>query len=161
MFNKGDTVIYGSAGICTVSDIRKENFAGEKKLYYILKPISEKGTTVYHPVDGDESKLRLPLTAEQINEFLKTDFASAVMWQSGDIARRELFDEILKEKEPVKLLSLINIITKKKIEKSDAGKKLRAADEKALNDAKKIILGEFSFVMGKSEDEILKMITEK
>lgn len=111
MFNKGDTVIYGSAGICTVSDIRKENFAGEKKLYYILKPISEKGTTVYHPVDGDESKLRLPLAAEQINEFLKTDFASAVIWQSGDIARRELFDEILKEKEPVKLLSLINIIT--------------------------------------------------
>lgn len=161
MFNKGETVIYGSSGICTVSDIRKENFAGEKKLYYILKPVSERGTTVYHPVDGDESKLRLPLTAEQANELLKSDFTSAVIWQAGDIARREMFDEILKEKEPVKLLSLINIITKKKIEKADNGKKLRAADEKALNDAKKIILGEFSFVTGKSEDEILEIITKK
>lgn len=161
MFNRGDTVIYGSSGICTVSDIRKENFAGEKKLYYILKPVSERGTTVYHPVDGDESKLRHPITAEKADELLKTDFVSAVAWQAGDIARREAFDEILKEREPVKLLSLINLITKKKIEKSDIGKKLRAADEKALNDAKRIILGEISFVTGKTEDEILKIITEK
>ena len=101
------------------------------------------------------------MTAENASLLLKSDFVSAVEWHTTDIARKESFDEIIKEKDSLKLLGLINLITRKKIEKSDESKKLRAADEKALNDAKILILKEFSYVLQKTEDEILKMITQK
>lgn len=162
MFAIGDTVVYGSMGVCSICDIRKESFAsGEKKLYYVLKPVSEQSTTVYHPVDGDESKLCLPISAEDAQALLEADCVSQVEWIANDILRKESFDAILKDRQHSRLIALINLLTQKKLEKAKEGKKMRASDEKILNEAQKIVLGEFSFVLNKSEDEILKKILKK
>ena len=39
MFEIGQYIIYGSTGVCEIEDIRDERISGEKKSYYILKPV--------------------------------------------------------------------------------------------------------------------------
>ncbi|MBQ5918365.1 MAG: hypothetical protein IIW92_07380 [Lachnospiraceae bacterium] len=38
MYKINDNILYGSHGICTISDITEQNFGGEKKKYYLLHP---------------------------------------------------------------------------------------------------------------------------
>ena len=53
MFETGEVVVYEGAGVCVIEEIRIEKFNKESRLYYVLKPVKEKSTTIYFPVDGD------------------------------------------------------------------------------------------------------------
>ena len=64
LYNTGDTVVYGSS-VCSISGIKEMRFGTDIKQYYILKPIFEPQSTVYHPVDGDPAKLRPPISADE------------------------------------------------------------------------------------------------
>lgn len=158
MYKAGDVVVYAGSSVCTVADIREESFGKEKKDYYILKPVFEKSSTVYHPVDGDETKIRKAVTKAEAIDMLSADFSSYAVWVENDAERNACFDALLKKKLPGEMLGIISVIVKKKKEFSSSGKKMRAADEKALAEAKRNILGEFSYALGKSEEEILEMI---
>lgn len=158
MYKAGEIVVYAGSSTCIIADIRKESFGKEKKDYYILKPVFEKNSTVYHPVDGDETKLRKAVTKAEALKMLSDDFSSYYSWIENDAERSAYFETLLKEKSPREMLGLISVITKKKKEFSSSGKKMRAADEKALVEAKRNVLGEFSYALGKSEEEILETI---
>ena len=49
MYQINDLVMYGSIGVCKVTDITKPDFAGsdEEKLYYVLEPVSYTHLDVY------------------------------------------------------------------------------------------------------------------
>ncbi len=40
----GTNVVYGTSGVCSVIDIREEDFGGGKKLYYVLRPLGKHST---------------------------------------------------------------------------------------------------------------------
>ncbi len=162
MFNAGEAVVYANSGIFIISEIAEKSFAaGEKKLYYIMKPLNQNESTVYYPVDGAENRIRYPISATQAKKLLDSDFKTAVKWENNEMARRVLFDGILAEKDLFRLMGLVYIVSSEKAEKAAEGKKLRATDEKALNSAKKLLLDELSYATSMSEDEIFKIITGK
>ena len=54
MHKIGDTVIYGTSGVCVIEDLREEQFAGTPRTYYILRPLAETGKTrIYVPADNE------------------------------------------------------------------------------------------------------------
>lgn len=162
MHSIGETLIYGGYCLCTVADIRKESFGSrEKKLYYVLKPIHEKGTTVYHPVQEDESKLTALIDRETARCFLESGTREYVEWSGIDAVRKEYFEGIIKQRDYGMIFALINTILQKKTEKKEQGKKLRASDERILADAEKLIADEFSFVLGISGDEIIEKLRNR
>lgn len=154
MYNIGETLVYAGAGLCTLADIRSEKFDSEKKTYYILKPLNERGSTFYHPVDGDESKLRNVISAEAAAALLDCPPENTAEWIAYDAQRKEIFDSILKEGNPAEVLTVIIQINKHRQEMIEQGKKLRANDEKNLAKAIKNISEEFAFVLKMSEEEI-------
>lgn len=158
MFQIADTVIYGGSQLCVISDIRDENFGGVKKSYYILKPVYDKNSTFYHPVESDETKMRLPIPKEYAEKIIEGKAESALEWNCCDPVRKEEFSEILKECSPEKLIALIRLIHSKRIELSQNGKRLRAADEKAFNEAKKAVIEEFSYALGTDKEKVTDMI---
>lgn len=160
MFETGEVVVYEGAGVCVIEEIRSEKFNKESRLYYVLKPVKEKSTTIYFPVDGDRSKLCDVLSEKEVKELLDSDY-TVLEWIPDDLARKECFDEILKGKDRFRMLSMLYLMQKVKNEKAQNGKRLRAADEKAFNEVKALILGEISYVINVSEEELLDSIIRK
>lgn len=158
MFQISDTVIYGGSQLCIITDIREESFSGTKKPYYILKPVYDKNSTFYQPVDSDDSKMRLPITAEKARKIVDSEAAAQIEWEASDPVRKEEFSALLKECNPEKLVALIRLIKDKRTELVQNGKRLRAADEKAFNEAKKAVSEEFSYALGTDKDSVIDMI---
>ena len=44
MFEKGEYVVYGSKGVCEITDISTINISGmnREKLYYFLRPVNDR-----------------------------------------------------------------------------------------------------------------------
>jgi CarD family transcriptional regulator len=161
MYSIGTTVLHPGAGVCRIEDIRQEALlAKECKTYYILKPVYENAqTTIYCPVDSDKIALRSLLTAEDIHALLHNIPTEGSPWIANDLKRQEVFAEILREGDRVKLIRLILDLRQKQREKQQAGKKLHLADGKVLHEAEKRIGQEFAYVLHIQPDEVIPMIT--
>ena len=67
MLTVGQTVVYGTQGVCTVKEISMLKLGKTKGEYYALSPIDDPGSTVYVPTANEKlmSKLRPVLTGEE------------------------------------------------------------------------------------------------
>ena len=74
MFQKGDYVICGNNGICSVQDITTLNISGvdKKRQYYLLKPVFQSGSTVYVPLDTAESSIRRASSRQEADALIKS-----------------------------------------------------------------------------------------
>ena len=53
MYKTGDTVLHPTAGVCTVTDIKRENFAGlGQKDFYVLCPVYDNRQIIHTPVQN-------------------------------------------------------------------------------------------------------------
>ena len=52
MFKVNDVIIYGAQGVCKIIGTEEKNITGEKKIYFVLQPVSDKNATIYAPVDN-------------------------------------------------------------------------------------------------------------
>lgn len=161
-FNKNDTVVYGNNGICTIEDIRIMRFGKDDALYYVLKPKSNKGSTLYVPLDKESlvSKMRKVLTREEIDNILQNN-AKEIIWPENRLERSTLFGGIVSRCDTGELLMMIKCIYLKRDEKLSQGKSLSASDENFLRTAEKLIGEEFSFSLGCSHEEVKQYIMSK
>ena len=55
MFSPGQCVIYGANGVCTVDGVREMQlpYDDEAQSYYVLKPASKPGSTIYVPTGNE------------------------------------------------------------------------------------------------------------
>ena len=54
MFTVGDAVVYGTQGVCRISEITEMTVAKVVRSYYVLVPVYSEKTTLYVPVDNEE-----------------------------------------------------------------------------------------------------------
>lgn len=161
-FNIGEHVLYGKTGVCLIDDIKKCDFLKKDILYYILKPVASKGSTVYVPVDSDLTKdMRPIITEEEIESLLCDAKGKEIEWIEDRQARLELFNSILSEGDRQKIILLIRCLYLKKQEKLLVKKNICIADENILKTAEKLINEEFSFSIGCSEKSVVNYIRFK
>lgn len=153
MFNPGDAVVYGNSGVCIIDDIRLEEFLGKKEMYYILKPVFIKGSTIFCPVNNVKITMRGVVSKEDIAHLLNDDSAVFDSWNENELKRRELFSATLKKCDIKETAALVRILLKKKADIEDCGRKFHVSDEKILSDAEKTLFGEIAYVSGISYDE--------
>lgn len=160
MFQVNDVVMRGTSGICMIVDIRKENFRGMPEMYYVLQPINER-TTIYCPVESDKLKIRKLLTREEIDELISTMPLRENIWIENDTERKDKFNAILKRGEHAELISLLKTLYQKREEKKEQGKKFHLADERVMKEAEQLLHGEFAYVLGIAEEEVLPYVLGK
>lgn len=162
-FAKGSTVVYGSNGICIVDDIKAMSFGGETEMYYVLKPVSKRGATLYVPFSKEKlvNKMRQVLDKEEIDHILEGEDRYEIPWPDIRNERNELFASVITDADTRKLLALIRCIYQRKQQRLDAGKALSSGDEIALKTAEKLIEEEFAFALGCKPSEVRKYIKSK
>lgn len=162
MFEKGDVVLYGTNGICDITDISTVDIPGISKdrLYYILSARNSK-CTIYVAADGDLTKMR---------KLISRDEATALVSRIGDIEPLKLKDEkkpeaeykeVLQKYDCEELLRLIKCIYFRRKQRLDEGKKVTAVDEKYMHLAEDVLHQELGVVLDIPKDQVLDYIIKE
>lgn len=160
MHNINDTVLYGTEGICRITDISVRNMHGEDVEYYVLKPLGENGSTIFVPTGSETlvAKMRRVMSAEEIYALIKTMPACETEWIENENERKLRYKEILSDGDRRGLVGMIKAIYLHGEERKKAGKKLHLSDERFLKDAEKLLYEEFAHVLNIKKDEVLPFI---
>lgn len=157
MFHIGDTVMYGSSGVCRITDLKDETVAGEKQTYYLLTPERDPRSTYYCPVDRAE-KLRPLLTEKEARDLLRQAPEAEAIRIPEENLRREQFTAILKNGDQLQLIRLIRSLLCHRREREAEGKRLPLADQRILDEARRMLYGELTHVLSLPPDRVSRYI---
>lgn len=157
MYKIGDKIMYGAGGVMTIVDIREEAFGDVARSYYILRPtLARTESFTYVPMDNDAlvGAMRPLLTRDEIMSLLHSakDLPD-IDWINENRARQEYFKRLMESGDRGRLIAMIRAIDESGMRREAEGKKNFLADENARAKAEKLLLSEFSVVLGISEDE--------
>ena len=99
MFNKGDTVLYGSSGVCRVEGTKQQELYDITMEYLVLKPVYDENSTVFVPIRNKElmSKITPVLSEKQVYEFIDNIPNEKTLWIDDDKQRKQLYQDIIIE----------------------------------------------------------------
>ncbi|MBQ8435986.1 MAG: hypothetical protein IJX24_08290 [Oscillospiraceae bacterium] len=161
-YNVGDHVVYCSGEICLVDGIVNRCFDGINEIeYYKLIPVNTNKSSYYIPCENCETKVRNLLTKEEIYELIDEMPNMSAQWCEDKNKRKVLFHSVLRSDDYHKLIEMMHSIYVQRESQREKGKKLLAADERAMNDAEHMIHQEFAFVLGISENEVEEFIEKR
>ncbi len=160
MFQVGNKIRYGQAGVCRIEEIRSMQFGGEEQDYYVLMPLFKPGSLLYVPTQNSElvEKMLPLLTAEQIHQIVRDVKSRPVQWERSFRLRSENAKKALSSGDRRDALYLIKTIYSHKKEIAAEGKRIHTTDDYFLKDAENLIYFEFSVVLQKEYDKIAESI---
>ena len=163
MFNIGDAVFYGVHGVCIVEEINGRDVFGKVSDYYTLRPIYSFRSKVFVPVERTDKsvELRNVISYEDAESVVHKLKDAEIMWDDDRSARKAKFAVILRNCIPSELAVLVKTVYLKKKELEAQKKKLHSHDERALDDAERILFEELSFVFGIKREEVSSFIMQK
>lgn len=149
MFRVNDVIIYGSQGVCRITGTEEKVLSGKKKTYFVLKPVDDKGATVFVPTDNALAlnKMRRLLTKDEIHDLIDFMGSDTAVWVENENARKELYKSILAKGDHQELIKMIKAIYAHKLEREAEGKRLHMSDERFFKDAEQILYNEFQYVL--------------
>lgn len=159
----GSYIIYGSNGVCRVTDVRSEKLYGKQQTYYILTPVSNPGAVIYVPADNEAllGRMKEIVCPEEIRSLIAGLKDEELPWETDNRVRSETFDGIISRGDRRELLLLIRTVYRRKLFLSEQKKKLGTADENALKRAEKLINDEFSFALSIPPEEVPEYIRDQ
>lgn len=156
-----DVVIHKRDGVCRISELKEMNLTGEDRLYYVLVPVYDKDSKIYVPADQDTDNLREPLSVDEINEMIEDLPEQKSAWIENEKTRQREYTHVLDQGSMGDVLRIISALTKKRSSRIRAGRKFHASDERLLNDARRILHGEFAFTLHIKPDDVPDYIETK
>lgn len=159
MFNIGDTVVYGSQGVCKIDCVETKQIGKQSADYYVLKPLFNDSTSLFVPVNNDKltSKIRDVLTKAQLDDFVKKIPDIELLTYADENQKRELYK--LKLSEGIEsLAAIIKTIRHEKDFRKQNNKKLNIGDEQTLRKAEQLFYNEIAFVLSVEPEKVKDII---
>lgn len=163
MFEKGEFIVYGNAGVCEVKDITTLDMEGASKnrLYYILSPSHHKDSKIFTPVDSNKTVMRAVLTKEEADVLIDNIRDIEELWVSNDKLREEKYKETMRSCECRDWIKIIKTLYIRKQERIAQGKKTTAMDEKYLRMAEENLYSELSIALGIPKEQMEEHIANR
>ena len=162
MIKVGEYVISTSNGICKVEDIMHPDFAMEKdKMYYEILPVGEAKTKLYVSVDKAAGRIRKVMSEEDAWKLIDEIPNIEETWINNDKQREMKYKEAIYSGNPEILISIIKTMYNRKKERTATGKKNTMVDERYFKMAEDHLYGELAFALGKEQDEMQELITDR
>lgn len=163
MYQAGETVFYGTEGVCRVEEVREMKVGGETAAYYVLRPIYREGSTVFVPLKNEllVSRMRPLLTVEEIDRMIDEVNEEDADWIDDASERKAAFQRVLLSADRRELLAMVRLLLLRRQNLQTCGKRLRMSDEQMLRDAEKLLDEEFSVVLNVKPREVPEYIRGK
>ena len=163
MFEIGETVSYGTTGVCVIDSEIEKNVKGVNRKYLVLKPVFQNNATVYVPEDNETllSRIRKVLTAGEVEELISQIPGYNTKWIANDNERIKLFRQILVSGDREQLTKMVRMLYLHRKNLYSKGRKLHSTDEHFLKDAQTVLFGEFAVALGIRPEEVESYIDRK
>lgn len=163
MFNVGDTVLYGSQGVCKIIGTEEKEVCGNNIEYFVLKPVYDENSTLFVPLSNSNllSKMKSVLSAEQIYEMIKEMPSEDTIWIDDDNEHKQKYQQIIIDGNRRKLVQLIKTLHIHEVSQQKKGRKLHISDEMMLKQAEKLLYDEFALVLKIKPNEVLPFIMQQ
>lgn len=160
MFQIGETVLYGTEGVCRITEVMQMKCGGTRAEYYVLKPIYRGGATIYVPLGNERllERMRRVLSAQEIDELLQSVTQEELAWIDDANERRQEYAKILTAGDRRDIVRLIRALYLRRQALVSVGKHLRTSDEQLLRDAEKLLNDEFALVLNIPQHEVPEYI---
>lgn len=161
MFKLNDYVVYGSTGVCLITDIVKEQDAhGEEIEYYVLQSICENNLTIKIPVTISNADIRKPISKQEVLSLIAMMPKQECIWIKKISERNLNLMTALKSRKCEEWAKLIKTIYVEKQGNNGKGKKLAKTYEDIMQAAEKKLFGEMALALNISPDEVVPYIRE-
>lgn len=163
MFKTGEYIVYGTTGVCQVTDVGKMDLSGTVKdrLYYTLIPVGEKDGRIYTPVDNQKVRIRSVLTREEAEHLINEIREIETIWVADEKRREQIYKEVLCKCDCREWVKIIKTLYLRKQSRLAEGKKVTAVDERYLKIAEANLYGELAIALGMPKDEVEAYITRR
>ena len=160
MFEKGEMVYYGTAGVCKVGDICKSPFdKNDERMYYMLEPGDfSGGTIIYAPAEGGKVILRPLITEEEARALIASLPELEPITVANEKHRREEYRNALREGTPLSIARIIKTVYERRKNAIKTQKRLSDTDAEFDKTARRALIGELACVLGMSTDEAEKLL---
>ena len=157
MFEKGEYVVYGSLGVCRVSNLVTRRFEGLDTAhpYYVLEPVYQDGT-LYVPADNPKIALRPVISAEEANRLIDaipTTESKAFHSRSAQELSAH-YEQALQSHNCKDLIELTMSIYNKKTALAQQNKKFGRVDEHFMRQAEDTLYGELAVALGIARENV-------
>lgn len=162
MFQVNDVVIYGHHGVCEITKIGtlEMPMADKKKLYYTLRPVYHKDSSVYAPVENRKIIMRPVISKETAEELIQHIPEIETVWIMNEKAREVQFKEALQTCDCEELVKIIKTLYQRKQQRLESGKKVTVVDEKYFRQAEEKLYEELAFVLDMDKNKVGQYISE-
>lgn len=156
----GDKIVYGSIGVCEVTDITENKIAGRRRKYYVLMPEENANNSIFVPMDNQElvGRIRDLHSEDDLKLLIEIAKRTEQMWIEGTNDRSAAFKTIMANGKTEEIISMVRKIDSVKKELESENKKLSKSDERLFKDGIAILTNEFSRVLNATQEEMLEMI---
>lgn len=162
-FSAGDTLVYGTQGVCRVKEISTLKFGKTQTEYYILTPVADERSVVYVPTGSEKlvSKMRELISREELDELIDSAMENQLDWISDDAGRKSYCDEVVKTGTGRELMQLIGMLYNRREALRAEKKHFHNVDAQYLKAAERLLHDEFAYVLGISVDDVPEYITQR
>ena len=169
MYQKGEFIIYGSKGVCEITDISTINLGSSKgmiksdknRLYYILCPMNDREGKVFIPVDSEKTIMRRILSAEEAKELIEGISEIENLWVTDERQREQNYRQAIGSCDCRELVKVIKTLWERNQQRLAQGKKITAMDKKYFKIAEDNLYSELSLSLRIPQEQVRDYITEK
>ncbi|NLW78678.1 MAG: hypothetical protein GXY32_04615 [Ruminococcaceae bacterium] len=163
MYSVDDLVVYGSMGVCTVTDICVPDLPGMENQCYILKPHFVANSKVYAPVEGNPVKMRLMITAKQAKTLIDS-MPDIEVFPTDNKERQEMYNtykSVVKSADCFLLARLIKTLYEKKLRTLEQKKTVPSVEKELFDIAEKNLFGELAAALDMPIEEVEGYISDR
>ena len=156
MYGIGDHLVYGTSGVCLVSDVCACPFdKNDGRTFYVLKPIGGTASSlIYTPVENDRIPMRPLSTPEEAEALLKVLSEIPTLTIPQEKARREIYRNVIAAGELAAYVALIKTVRVRRAEFAGTQRRLPDFELEYESAAKRHLYTELSLVLGRPTAEI-------
>ena len=162
MFQVNDVVIYGHHGFCEITNVGtlKMPMADQEKLYYTLRPVYHKESSVYAPVENRKIVMRSVITKEEAENLIQNIPRIETVWIVNEKAREVQFKEAMQTCDCEELVKIIKTLYLRKQQRLESGKKVTVVDEKYFRQAEDKLYEELAYALGMEKKQVGTYISQ-
>lgn len=163
MFQAGDVIVCGTHGVCRVEKVGplSSAVADRDRLYYTLKPLYERGSVVFTPVDNEKMVIRPVISREEALRLIDGIRDAEALGIEDDRKREENYKTALKSCRAEELVKMIKTINARKRSRAARGKKATDADSRYVKLAEDYLYGELAISLDLERDQVKAFIRER
>ncbi|MCR5153243.1 MAG: CarD family transcriptional regulator [Lachnospiraceae bacterium] len=152
MYNIGELVQYGNSGVCKIEEIMHGMPGLDKNVdYYLMVPVNGRDGKIYAPVNNENLKMRKILTREDAKKLIDSVPEVVGIKIVNEKQCEAVYKEALYSVDCSRWLELLKTLYIRRDQRTKAGKKITATDERYLKNAEERFFDEFSIVLGEEE----------